>query len=164
MQPFSVAIDERSRLTFAPASAPPSPVHFAVMMAQYSGTSLLVYNRLKMCWELPGGWVEEGETAHEAAERELLEEAGQRALNVYFLGRLEVAAQTQEANLLGALFCCDIEVLRPFTPNEEIAELALWHGQEHVGLHYVGVVSDIDRRLLALYKSGPSVGRKLNGD
>lgn len=42
---------------------PPAPVHFAVMIAKYSGAFLLVYNRLKLCWELPGGFVDEGETA-----------------------------------------------------------------------------------------------------
>lgn len=121
------------------------------MIAKYDGSFLLVYNRLKACWELPGGFVDKGETARAAAERELSEETGQRTLNSRLLGLLEIVAIEGEARLLGALYCCDIEVLQPFTPNEEIAELALWNGQAEVGAQYVGVVSDVDRCLLALY-------------
>lgn len=126
------------------------------MIAQYSGTFLLVYNRLKTCWELPGGYVDQSETAQEAAERELLEETGQRALSSRPLGLLEVVTETRGENLLGALFYCNIEVLQSFAPNEEIAELALWNAQESIGVENIGVVSEVDRRLLALCKNSSS--------
>ena len=153
MQPFRIAVDRQSYVTFVPArtAEPLSAVHFAVMIAKYDGSFLFVYNRLRACWELPGGLVDKGETAQAAAERELFEETGQRTLSSRFLGLLEYITEAREGNLLGALFCCDVEVLKPFTPNEEIAELGLWHGQERVGVQNVGVVSDVDRRLSALY-------------
>jgi 8-oxo-dGTP diphosphatase len=153
MRPFRVAVDRQSYVTFLPArtAEPLPPVNFAVMIARYDGSSLFVYNRLRACWELPGGLVDEGETAQAAAERELFEETGQRTLSSRFLGLLEFITEAHEGNLLGALFCCDIEALKPFIPNEEIAELALWSGQEHIGVRNVGVVSDVDRRLSALY-------------
>lgn len=152
MQPFRIAVGRQSYVTFVPArtAEPLLPVHFAVMIARYNGSFLLVYNRLRACWELPGGLVDEGETAQVAAERELFEETGQRTLSSRLLGSLEYITEAREGNLLGTLFCCDIEALKPFIPNEEIAELALWSGQESVGVQNVGAVSDIDRRLLAL--------------
>jgi 8-oxo-dGTP diphosphatase len=153
MQPFRVAVDRQSYVTFIPTrtAEPLPPVRFAVMIAKYDGSFLFVYNRLRGCWELPGGLVDEGETAQAAAERELFEETGQRTLGSRFLGLLEYITEAREGNLLGALFCCDIEALKPFIPNEEIAELALWSGQESVGVENKGVVSHVDRHLSALY-------------
>lgn len=40
------------------------------------GKFLMVYNRKRKGWEMPGGHVEEGETTEEAARREFAEESG----------------------------------------------------------------------------------------
>lgn len=37
---------------------------------------VMVYNEKRRCWELPGGKIEEGEDAENAARRECMEEAG----------------------------------------------------------------------------------------
>ena len=123
------------------------------MIAKYRESFLLVYNRHRACWEIPGGLIDPGETAREAAIRELFEETGQRVSREQLLGRLEVSGETET---VGALYACAVAELRPFMPSEEIAELALWQGQQTVGVNYPGQLSDLDRRLLALYDVRPN--------
>ncbi len=47
---------------------------------------LLVFNRYRQCWELPGGLIDPGETPRQAAVRELREESGLRAEDLTFAG------------------------------------------------------------------------------
>ena len=49
---------------------------FAVMIARSADGIVLVFNRYRKVWELPGGFIDSGETPRQAAERELPEEAG----------------------------------------------------------------------------------------
>ena len=135
-------------VSFTPTDQLTEPLKFAVMIAKYRESFFLVYNRCRACWEIPGGLIDPGETAREAAIRELFEETGQRAARERLLGRLEVSGETET---VGALYGCAVAESRPFTPNEEIAELALWQGQQTIGVTYPGQLSDLDRRLLALY-------------
>lgn len=57
-----------------------APAHvrqkYAVIVAQYEGKLLWCRHRDRDTWEVPGGHIEEGETALEAAARELQEETG----------------------------------------------------------------------------------------
>lgn len=49
---------------------------FAVIAAQYQGKWIWVKHCKRDTWEIPGGHIEEGESADDAASRELIEETG----------------------------------------------------------------------------------------
>ena len=60
---------------FFPSDTPKS-LQFVVIVAQYKGKWLCVQHKERDTYELPGGHIELGETAFEAAKRELYEESG----------------------------------------------------------------------------------------
>lgn len=49
----------------------------ALLVIRHDDKFLLMFNKWKKYWELPGGIIDEGETARECAVRELLEETNQ---------------------------------------------------------------------------------------
>jgi 8-oxo-dGTP diphosphatase len=59
-----------------PGSVPDSKLTYVVMAATYNGDWIFVRHRDRTTWELPAGHIEPGETAFQAAVRELFEEAG----------------------------------------------------------------------------------------
>lgn len=55
---------------------------FAVIAARFRGKWVFVKHRERDTWEIPGGHIEKGETADEAANRELIEETGAIKFNI----------------------------------------------------------------------------------
>jgi 8-oxo-dGTP diphosphatase len=51
-------------------------INYVVMIAEYKGNLVIIKNKNKDLWELPGGKREEGEPILKAASRELYEETG----------------------------------------------------------------------------------------
>src|SRR5688572_32836473 len=119
------------------------PLTHAVVVARRGGKVLLVFNRFKAHWELPGGTIDSGETPRACAVRELREESGLRceANDLRFAGAIEVRSQRGRVEY-GGLYTVEIERIDPFEANEEISEILWWDGSQ--ALENVSV---IDRAL-----------------
>ena len=83
----------------------PAPV-FAVIIARTPLGAVLVLNSVRKVWELPGGFIDPGETPRQAAIRELAEEAGCVARDTRWLGLVEV---NDSRPRLGAVLYCEVD-------------------------------------------------------
>jgi ADP-ribose pyrophosphatase YjhB (NUDIX family) len=95
----------------------PAPV-FALMIARASQGVVLVLNSVRKVWELPGGFIDAGESPRNAAIRELAEEAGCVARDTRWLGLVEV---NDDRPRFGALLYCEVDAApADFTSNETL--------------------------------------------
>lgn len=93
---------------------------FAIILAKFKGSWLLVRHRERLTWELPAGHVEANETVDEAAVRELQEETG--ALDYDLLPLISYRGWLNGKTVYGKLFSAEIKQLGPL-PDSEIAEV-----------------------------------------
>ena len=103
------------------------PPAFAVMIARSRDGAVLVFNRFRQVWELPGGLVDPGESPRQCAERELAEEAGCAARDTEWLGLVEVNDGRPH---FGAVFRCAVDAVPEHFENVETAGLARWRRGE----------------------------------
>lgn len=96
-----------------------SQLCYAVICARYQGRWILCRHKERTTWEIPGGHIEPGETAPEAARRELWEETGVsdadiRPVCVYRVSRY------------GLLCFAEVRSLGAIPEDSEIAETKLF--------------------------------------
>ncbi|MDB5437640.1 MAG: hypothetical protein JWM33_67 [Caulobacteraceae bacterium] len=104
----------------------PMTLGVRVLVTNAAGEVLLVRHTYRKGWELPGGGIERGERAGEAAARELLEEAGVKALGPPRL----ISIHSQEASFRGdhvLLYRVDHWEPGPSRNQAEIEDVA-WFG------------------------------------
>lgn len=92
------------------------------------------YNGWRKQWEFPAGGIEAGETAREAAIRELYEETHQRNDDLSFKGLFKV--EDAEGNTkYQAVFVGYQKEIVPFeyTENDEMEKILLWDMKEDIG-------------------------------
>ena len=108
-----------------PEHEPPANLRptFAVMIADSIDGAVLVFSRYRKVWELPGGLIDPGESPRQAAERELVEEAGCTARNTRWLGIVEVNDGQPH---FGAVFVCETTDVPLRFENAETAGVAFW--------------------------------------
>ena len=104
------------------------PIAFALVLASRRERILLVNNRRRRIWELPGGWRDAGESAHDCAVRELREESGCDARTLSAVGwvELETTVAKGRGASLGAIFSARIECDPSPDASDEIAAAAFW--------------------------------------
>ena len=85
---------------------------------------LLARNLRRAGWECPGGQIEQGESAEEAARRETLEEAGAVVGTLKPLCWYTVSNGGSESR--GIVYVADVLTFRERTDFEEVAEVKLF--------------------------------------
>jgi 8-oxo-dGTP diphosphatase len=108
-----------------PESDPPRSLapRFAVVMAHGPAGVVLVFNRYRKVWELPGGMIDPGESARDCARRELAEEAECAAGALDWLGIVEVDDGRRHC---GAVFAGRVATVPARVSNAEIDGIAVW--------------------------------------
>lgn len=100
-----------------------TPVKYVVVCTFYHGQYLLSRHRERDTWETQGGHIEPGETALDAARRELYEESGIRAAKLYPVCDYLGVNPPRQAN--GTVFLAIAEELGQLPPSE-MGETALF--------------------------------------
>ena len=92
------------------------------------------YNGWRKQWEFPAGGIDAGETAREAAIRELYEETHQKNEALEFKGLFKVEDAKGKIKYQ-AVFVGEQEELSPFqhSGNDEMDEIKLWDMKEDIG-------------------------------
>ncbi|MEO8062638.1 MAG: NUDIX domain-containing protein [Pseudomonadota bacterium] len=101
---------------------------FAVVIARAPAGVVLVFNRYRKVWELPGGLIDAGETARMAAARELNEEAGCVATGLEWLCLVSV---NDGSTHFGAVYRGAVHAVPAGFENEEIGGIACWQPDSH---------------------------------
>ncbi|MGC5013668.1 NUDIX hydrolase [Streptosporangium sp. DT93] len=113
-----------ARVADAPDDAPMPAALVAVWCGRHL---LLVFDRFRGEWELPGGRIDPGETPLQAAVRELHEESGLLlpALTLSGYARLRLVGPPRDE--YAAIYTAHVPSLHhTFTPNQEIGAIRWW--------------------------------------
>ncbi|MET9554491.1 NUDIX hydrolase [Streptomyces sp. NPDC006645] len=130
-------------------AAPPddAPLPAALVALWHAGRVLMVFDRFRQCWELPGGSRETDESPRLAAARELWEESGQEADGpLRFIGYAGFVLAPDQRAEYAALFAGHTSRRREFRANEEIAAIRWWDLRETLP----GRVQPLDAHLARL--------------
>ena len=103
------------------------PLIWTIVVAQFKDGYVSAYNFNREQWEIPSGGIEPGESPEDCARRELLEESGQIAGELYCKGLFKMRDDGLESPIYAAVYYTEIESLQPFTPNNETNRMRIWH-------------------------------------
>ncbi|HEX6473152.1 MAG TPA: NUDIX hydrolase [Streptosporangiaceae bacterium] len=113
---------------------PAIPLPLALVVARHEGRTLLVLNRRRRQWELPGGMIDPGETPRAAAVREFVEETGHPAPPVAYRGVATFRLIPDRRLEYAAVYAADLPRRVPFTANDEVERIEWWDGTNKPGL------------------------------
>jgi 8-oxo-dGTP diphosphatase len=110
---------------------------------------LLGFNVSRQQWELPGGSLEPGESAHEAARRELAEETGIRANRSSLVARAEFKFGGESTMYLAAVFTVVLDDAPELAASDELKSFIWWKPTSEMWDGLCPLDAEVARRCLS---------------
>jgi len=105
------------------------PMPASLIVVRFGGSVLMLFNGWRRQWELPGGMREPGETARQAAVRELAEETGIGAVDLDFVAVAECDLRRPSRREYTAIYRTDLQVAPQLVVNDEALAFLWWDPQ-----------------------------------
>ena len=130
-----------------------SPLTASLIVVRRHGHVLLVFDRWKQVWELPGGGREPGESVRATAIRELAEETGLHTDKLIFAGISSYVLQPDARLERLAVFHTEIDhdPVPDFVDDTEVAAVCWWDQQSALD----GDICPLDAKIIELVLEGP---------
>lgn len=104
----------------------------SLVVVEWDQRVLLGFNVRRNQWELPGGSVESGESAHDAALRELAEETGIRVTHASKVARAEFRFSSDATVYNAALFYVTIDQGPQLVASDELSAFRWWNPEDEL--------------------------------
>ena len=115
---------------------------------------LIGFNVTRQQWELPGGSLEAGESAHDAGIRELAEETGIRVERVSLVARAEFTFGGGSTRYEAAVFAILLSSAPNLIVSDELNDFEWWDPTGEVGEGFSPLDAEGARRCLPLENPG----------
>lgn len=106
---------------YEPSFTPEAKLTYSVIVARYAGQWIFVRHHLRTTTEIPGGHIEHGESSHQAACRELMEETGAILYTMECVATYSVTMKAQTG--WGRLYFAEVTEIGPIPDISEIEEV-----------------------------------------
>jgi 8-oxo-dGTP diphosphatase len=122
----------------------------SLVVVLHANTVLMVFDSRRGQWELPGGGREQGETARQAAVRELHEETGIQAGDLTFVAVAEFDLVAPERRELLAIYRLRVQIMPTLTTNDEVVDFRWWSPTSPIDDDMSPLDAEIAQRVLGL--------------
>jgi len=133
------------------------PPACSLVVAEWDQRVLIDFNVVRQQWELPGGSLEAGESAHEAAIRDLAEETGIRTERISLVARAEFTFGGGSTRHLAAAFAVILDSAPNLVVNDELNDFDWWDPTGVVWDGFSPLDAEVARRCLPPENPGVTI-------
>jgi 8-oxo-dGTP diphosphatase len=124
------------------------PLPASLIVVRFADSVLMVFNGWRRQWELPGGMRDPGETARQAAVRELAEETGIESDDLDLVAVAEVDLRRPSRREYTAIYRTDLQITPQLVVNDEALAFLWWNPQSPVTEQMNPIDAEIARRTI----------------
>jgi 8-oxo-dGTP diphosphatase len=118
----------------------------SLIAVRWADKVLMVFDRGRRQWELPGGIRERGESARQAAARELAEETGISGMNLSFAAVAEFSLAHPARREFAAVYRTVLTTAPELLINDEVLDFLWWDVQSPLPSEMSPLDAEIGRR------------------
>jgi 8-oxo-dGTP diphosphatase len=125
------------------------PMPLSLIVVTFAGSVLMILSGQREQWELPGGMRERGETARDAAVRELAEETGIWTADLAFAAVAEFDLRQPARREGAAVYRTGLQVRPQLVVNDEALDFRWWDPHSSMSDDMSPLDTEIGRRVIS---------------